>query len=256
MLGDALVLGYHAVSPDWPVPMAMHPDLLDRQLGTLVARGYAGVTFTEAATRRHRRPVVAVTFDDGLRSVLDRALPILRRHGLVGTVFVPTDHVGRETPVDWPTLDRHVGGPHEHELLPMSWADLRLLADEGWEISSHTCSHPHLPEIGDAQLEAELAGSRDAIEAELGLPCRAIAYPYGECDARVARATRRAGYTAGAALPTRIHRRHSMRWPRVGIWSSDNEPLFDVKTARIRRRRLDFWTGRLELVPRWRVGGP
>ena len=36
------------------------------------------------------RPAVAITFDDGYRSVLTNAAPILSRLGLVATMFVPT----------------------------------------------------------------------------------------------------------------------------------------------------------------------
>jgi peptidoglycan/xylan/chitin deacetylase (PgdA/CDA1 family) len=38
--------------------------------------------------------VVAITFDDGYRDNLTEALPSLVRHGLPGTIFVATDHIG------------------------------------------------------------------------------------------------------------------------------------------------------------------
>ena len=34
----------------------------------------------------------------------------------------------------------------------MSWAELRTLADAGWEIGSHTVTHPHLTQLDDATL--------------------------------------------------------------------------------------------------------
>lgn len=244
---DVLVLGYHAVSETWPAALALEPERLDAQLGLLVERGYRGATFTEAVTAPPARRTLAVTFDDGFRSVIDRALPILSRHGLPGTVFVPTDHVGRDAPMDWPTIDRWLGGPHERELMPMGWDDLRRLVDAGWEIGSHTRSHPHLPRQDDERARDELEGSRRVCEERLGTSCRSIAYPYGESDRRVLAAVRRAGYVAGAALPERIHRRHRLRWPRVGVWRRDPDALFEVKASRVRRRVLDFRTG----DPRW-----
>jgi peptidoglycan/xylan/chitin deacetylase (PgdA/CDA1 family) len=199
---------------------------------------------------------VAVTFDDGFRSVIEHALPILSLHGFVGTVFVATDHVGRDAPMDWPVIDRWIGGPHEHELLPLSWAELARLAAAGWEIASHTRSHPRLTELDDATLREELAGSREECEQRLGVSCRSLAYPYGVVDHRVMVATRRAGYLAGAALPARIHRVHRYRWPRVGVWPNDPPRVWEAKLSPLARRRLDLRTGVSSAVPQWRFGTP
>ena len=250
---DVLVLAYHAVSGTWPAALAIAPELLDAQIGMLIARGYRATTFTEAVTAPAGRKVLAVTFDDGLRSVIERALPILARHHVPGTVFVPTAYIDRGTPVDWPVLDQWIDGPHEHELAPMSWAELRTLVAHGWEIGSHTRSHAHLPQLGDERLRNELEGSRRDCEERLGISCRSIAYPYGDVDRRVASAADRAGYLAGAALPARIHRGERLRWPRVGIWRTDPASIFPVKASRLRRRLLDFPTGEMKWIPRWRL---
>ncbi len=220
----------------------------------LAELGYRSVTFTEAVTGSSARDTVAVTFDDGFRSVIDRGLPILSHYGFVATVFVPTDYVGRRGPADWPTLDRWIGGPHEDELAPMSWSDLSVLVEQGWEIGSHTCSHPRLGGLDSTPMFGELAKSRQACEQTLDIDCTSIAYPYGDVDQRVMAAARNAGYLAGASLPSRIHRAHRFRWPRVGIWRGDLEPIFHTKLSRIRRRHLDFRTGRLRVLPRWRFG--
>jgi peptidoglycan/xylan/chitin deacetylase (PgdA/CDA1 family) len=251
---DRLVLGYHAVSPTWPTALSIEPARLDAQLGVLVQRGYVGATFTEAVTAPPARKTLAVTFDDGFRSVFEYALPILSRHRLVGTVFVPTDYVGRDGPLDWPVLDQWIGGAHEHELTPMSWTEIGMLAAAGWEIASHTSSHRRLPRLDDESLRAELEGSRRECEERLGVSCRSIAYPYGEVDSRVMESARRAGYLAGAALPARIHRRHRFRWPRVGVWHNDPPRVFRTKASPIARRRLDLRTGGMSLLPRWRCG--
>jgi peptidoglycan/xylan/chitin deacetylase (PgdA/CDA1 family) len=46
------------------------------------------------AGRRRRRPVAAVTFDDGYADVYRNALPVLERKGIPAAVFVVTDLVG------------------------------------------------------------------------------------------------------------------------------------------------------------------
>lgn len=228
---DVLVLCYHAVSDSWPAMLAIPGERLERQLEYLLDRGYRGATFTEAVGDPPAHRTLAVTFDDGFRSVIDHAFPILSRLGLPGSVFVPTALVGRDGPQTWPGTDRWLGTSHEPELATMSWSDLRSLADAGWEIGSHTRTHPRLTELDGERLAAELRGSRDDCEKRLGRPCSSIAYPYGDVDERVVRAAAEVGYEAAAGLPLRLHRRSALRWPRVGIYRNDPFPRFEAKVA-------------------------
>ena len=223
-----VVLCYHAVSADWPAQLAVTPERFEQQLRLLVRRGYRGATFAQALSARK---ALAVTFDDGMRSVLDRAAPILRTLGLPATVFVPTDLVGGDGPMSWPGVERWLGSPHEHELVPLGWDELRLLRDEGWEIASHTRTHARLIKLGDAELREELEGSRARLEAELGEPCRTLAYPYGEADDRVIEAARAAGYEAACGLPTSFERTSMLAWPRTGVWRGDGPFSFRLKVA-------------------------
>ena len=249
-MGDVLVLCYHAVASDWPSALAVRADELERQLRLLVRRGYRGVTFEQAVAEPDDRPRVAVTFDDGYRSVLRRALPVLDRLGLPGTVFVPTDFVGREGPMRWPGIEEWIGGPHEPELTPMSWDELGLLRDAGWEVGSHTCSHPRVSRLDDAALARELGDSRRVCERRLG-PCRTLALPYGDGDARTLAAARDAGYVAVAGLPDGGAR--GPGWPRVGIYPADGPARFRLKVSRpVRRLRGSRAARRLELAARGR----
>lgn len=188
---DTLVLCYHAVSERWPADLSVTPAALRRQLAGLVRRGYRGVTFYEAVTEPAAGRRVAVTFDDGYLSVLELGAPILEELELPGTVFVPTDFMDRPEPMAWPGIDQWLEGPHRDELRPISWTDARDLTSRGWEIGSHTCSHPHLTTLDDATLERELLESRQACEEHLSVPCRSIAYPYGDVDRRVVEAAGR-----------------------------------------------------------------
>lgn len=246
-MNDALVLCYHAVSETWPAKIAVKPDQLEEQLRLLLRRGYSGATFTDAATAPANGKLLAVTFDDAFRSVLEYAFPLLSRLGLPGTVFVPTSFPGSEVSMEWPGIDEWVGGPYASELVPMSWEELRLLADAGWEVGSHTRSHPRLPQLDDARLAEELEGSRRDCEERLGTACRSLAYPYGDVDARVARAAEAAGYDAagpmlrgaavlrGSGLPVRVG------WPRVGIYLDDTPSRFRLKVSPGLRRLRTSW---------------
>jgi peptidoglycan/xylan/chitin deacetylase (PgdA/CDA1 family) len=231
-MSDVVVLCYHALSPDWPAQMSVTPERFEQQLRLLVGRGYRGATFAEAATAPPHRKTLAVTFDDGLRSVLERAAPVLEELHLPATVFVATELVGLGEPMSWPGVERWLDGPHASELVPLGWDALRALRDRGWEIGSHTRTHARLLGVDDARLAEELAGSRDRIEAELGGPCRTLAYPFGEADERVIAAARAAGYAAACGLPTSFERASALAWPRTGVWHSDGPVSFRLKVAR------------------------
>ena len=230
-MSDVVVLCYHAVSPDWPAQMSVTPERFEQQLKLLVGRGYRGATFAQAATAPPHPRTVAVTFDDGLRSVLERAFPVLERLGLKATVFVPTDLVGAE-PLSWAGVERWAGSPYEDELRPLDWDELRRLQAAGWEIGSHTRTHARLTTLDDAVLADELAGSRERLAAELGAPCRTLAYPFGEADERVIAAAGAAGYDAACGLPTSFRRASTLAWPRTGVWHSDGPASFRLKVAR------------------------
>ena len=235
-MSDSIVLCYHAVSERWAAPLSVTPANLERQLGLLTARGYRGVTFSELVSGRAEGRVVCVTFDDAYRSVLERALPIMARLGIPGTVFAPTAFVGRPEPMAWPGIDGWLGGPHEPELACMSWDDLRGLAAAGWEVGSHTRTHPHLTSCGDEQLREELEGSRADCGNGMGEPCTSLAYPYGDWDMRVAAVAEAAGYSAACTLPARLHTAAPLSWPRVGVYHVDDMRRFKLKVSPTLRR--------------------
>ena len=228
--GRSLVLCYHAVSDDWDVPLAVTVARLRDQLELLVKRGYRGVTFHEAVTAPPSGRSVAITFDDGFASVLELAFPILSSLGLVGTVFVVTDFVDDGQPLDWFEYAAW-RGVDERELRSLSWAELDRLAAAGWEVGSHTRTHPRLPQIDDEALATELRGSRAACERRLERPCRSIAYPFGDVDDRVVAATRAAGYEAAAALPVGLQGGETLHWPRTGVYRKDSLRRFRLKIS-------------------------
>jgi peptidoglycan/xylan/chitin deacetylase (PgdA/CDA1 family) len=118
-------------------------------------------------------------------------------------------------------------------LATLTWDELRGLAGRNVEIGSHTITHAHLPQLGDAELDRELSESRERIADELGRPCRFLAYPYGEQDERVREAARRAGYEAAFGLPGRGGERFAL--PRVGIYRGS--PLWRVAAKAALRPR-------------------
>jgi peptidoglycan/xylan/chitin deacetylase (PgdA/CDA1 family) len=82
----------------------------------------------------------------------------------------------------------------------MTWDEVRALRSRGFDIGSHTVSHPILTRISTGDLAWELTESKHVIERELQTPCEAIAYPNGgsaDVSPAVFAAARNAGYKLG-----------------------------------------------------------
>jgi peptidoglycan/xylan/chitin deacetylase (PgdA/CDA1 family) len=217
-----VVLCYHGLSDTWPDDTAVTPADFGAQVEYFLARGYRAATFTEALTAPPGPRTLVITFDDANESVLRLGAPLLERLGAPATIFVATDYPDSGRPMSWAGIDRWLGGPHEPELECLGWEPLRELAAGGWEIGSHTASHPLLTELDDAALARELAESKRICEERIGAPCYSLAYPYGLADGRVARAARGAGYAFAATVPTAPVVALPLLWPRVGVYRGEN----------------------------------
>lgn len=116
-------------------------------------------------------PRVSFTFDDGLASTL-LAAQTLEQYDYAGTAYITTDCVGVTSPTnncipDW---------PYSY----LTWPQISQLQDQyGWEIGSHSVTHPHFPELTQAQARDEMVNSYNALKAR-GFEPTAFAYPYGE----------------------------------------------------------------------------
>ncbi len=242
---DVLILCYHAVSASWNSPLAVKPEAFERQVAYLLARGWYPTTFAQAALQPSHPQTLAITFDDAYMSVFEHAAPILRRLGVPATIFVTTSRVPGGT-LRWQGIEHWIHTPQETELSALEWDQLAELTERGWEIGSHTRTHPHLTELDDEQLMLELKGSREDCAARLGRECISIAYPYGDVDARVARYAAAAGYLAGASLSSRLEPRGPHRQPRVGIYHADSWWRFRLKANRAVRelRATPLWLRR------------
>jgi peptidoglycan/xylan/chitin deacetylase (PgdA/CDA1 family) len=75
------------------------------------------------------------------------------------------------------------------ELTPQQW---KQISDDGFEVAAHTRTHPDLRGVRD--LNWEIAGSKQDLEAMLGRPVRTFCYPYGGTNNAVIAATRSAGF--------------------------------------------------------------
>jgi peptidoglycan/xylan/chitin deacetylase (PgdA/CDA1 family) len=239
-----LILCYHAISSSWPASLAVPEELLAQHVESLRSRGYQGFTLVEAERRRAAGTLpersVVVTFDDAYASTR-LAVPVLSAVGYPGTVFVVTRFTDSGELLRWPGIDQWCAGAHAHELRPLVWSELEELQAAGWEIGSHTVTHPRLPELDDDTLARELVDSRRTITARLG-SCETIAYPYGLADARIAAAASSAGYAAAVTLTGAHTVDTPFLRPRIGLYPHDSGLRMRVKLSAsftgLRRTRL------------------
>jgi peptidoglycan/xylan/chitin deacetylase (PgdA/CDA1 family) len=72
----------------------------------------------------------------------------------------------------------------------------------GWEVDSHTLTHPNLTAVSPARLWQEVHTSRVVLQRLFHVPVDFFCYPSGDFDAAVVAAVRRAGYLgATTTLP-------------------------------------------------------
>lgn len=246
-MNDLLILCYHAVSEDWPTEFAVSPAQLRSQLRFLLRRGYRPATLSAALDRAPGRKTLVVTFDDAFTSVLEKGFPVLEELAVPATVFVPTAYVEGEEALRWASLEQWAGTPFAGELGCMSWSDLRLLADAGWEIGSHSHTHQRLTTLADEELDAELTGSRVRCEKEIACPCRTLAYPFSAYDRRVMDRAHAAGYEAAVILDNHLAipsgslarpggDREMFGLLREGVYRRDGWPRLLAKTSPLARR--------------------
>jgi peptidoglycan/xylan/chitin deacetylase (PgdA/CDA1 family) len=210
--GPVPILMYHVIAkaphraaePELWVP----PKRFRAQLARLARAGYHGVTLSQVWAAWHggpglpRRPVV-VSFDDGYDDQFTVAAPALRRLGWPGVINLQVDNL------------RAKGGLTPH--------DVRGLLARGWELAAHTFTHPDLTQVGAAQLEREVAGSRAALRHRFGVPVAFFCYPSGRYDATVEQAVRKAGYRGATTTQAGLARPGGDRFalPRIRVLPED-----------------------------------
>jgi peptidoglycan/xylan/chitin deacetylase (PgdA/CDA1 family) len=126
------------------------------------------------------------------------------------------------------------------EALP-SRADLALYRRSGIVVGSHCMTHPHMSQLSDEQLRAEVVDSRSVLEDVSGSPVLHFAYPYGDHGRREVAAVSRAGYRS--AVSVRKGNRHAksdlFRLRRIPVRSS-SRPDWLRKTFTL-RWHLDYY---------------
>ena len=164
-----------------------------------------------------------LTFDDGYLGVYEHAAPVLERLGWPAVLFLVSQRLGQRD--DWCRTDPNNSDGATHPLMSLEQA--LELGRRGFELQSHTRTHPDLTTLSDAALAEELAGSRQELEAALGRPVEYLAYPYGRHDERVMAAARQAGYRAAFSTRSGFNRRQvdPFQIRRLDIYGTDTPAM-------------------------------
>jgi peptidoglycan/xylan/chitin deacetylase (PgdA/CDA1 family) len=195
------ILSYHKIGAPaaggWETWYYVPESIFEQQLRTVASGGFEFIDlprFYRGLEDAGSLPAKSalVTFDDGYRNNLTAALPVMRRLGVPGVVFVPTEYIGRNNGWDY------LKSPEPEEMI-CTWDELRELERGGVMIESHSASHPSFSTLSEVEHERELREAKEALEMGLGRKVEFFAYPYGDAGLDFARSQRlleKVGYRA------------------------------------------------------------
>ena len=175
----AVVLYYHDVPAERRAAFGRQLDLLQRRMR--IVDPLEPSSTTSAAH-------VAITFDDGLVSYADNAVPELSARGIPSAVFVPSGFLNH--PPSWVTDGRFNLDVER----VMNEDQLRALPSDLVRVGSHTATHPDLTRLTSDELTRELRESRETLETIVGRPVKTLSFPFGSYSDAVVEACREAGY--------------------------------------------------------------
>ena len=232
------ILMYHHVVPTDEVaahaPFSVSHQLFASQLDWLQQWGFMTISLSElfdsqgsSARRNFRKKPVVITFDDCPASLLDFAIPELKRRGMTATFFAVAGKDGGRN--DW---DADQGTP---QVRLMNADELKKLAEQGFEIGSHSFSHAKLRQCAPDTIDRELQQSRQILEQATGRSVRFLAYPYGEYPPDYAQHARNMGYEGAVSIfsnaSTVLADPYCMR--RILVHEGDGAARFRFKLSRL-----------------------
>ncbi len=171
------ILAYHGVVGGDPDLYDVDIESFSVQMSFLYENGYNVLPLSHAILRMRKDTVlpktVVLTFDDGHRSFLELALPVLNRYRFPSTVFIPTGCIGTElkcSDIKYPVMTRE---------------ELERCREKKIEIGSHSVTHPDLTRLTYDQIKYEIDQSHNDLVGLFGDTELYFAYPFGLLDDRV-----------------------------------------------------------------------
>jgi peptidoglycan/xylan/chitin deacetylase (PgdA/CDA1 family) len=225
MRSRVTVLTYHAIgecpAADDPAELFMPLRLFESQMKFL-ARWRKVIPLGAAVTGVDHgvRPTVAVTFDDGYRSVMEHAAPILSRLSIPATVFVPTKWIGLHN-----TWDKPYGCP-----LDILGADELVAAEKaGIRIESHGHAHIDYETSSAEEVRCDIRQSLEQLTDILGRRPAFLAYPFGRSSPEARRIAAEEGLSAAFSISRPAAGPYGIE--RVGLRPAHGLGVFALKTS-------------------------
>ena len=168
--------------------LTIEPGQFAQQMQWLDENGYVPITtlewlcWCESAAPIPAKPIL-ITFDDAYDDLTTYAFPVLRERKFKATVFVPTAYLGQSN-----IWDQRRGSP---SIALMNAETIREWAAKSIEFGGHSRTHLELDNIDTTTLDDEIAGNREDLEKIIDAPVVAFAYPYGNHNPEVRKATGR-----------------------------------------------------------------
>ncbi len=196
------VLLYHRFGRQVSDSMTVKTGTFESQLHELAERGYKVIPLRQLADHLAAQGAplparsVAITVDDGHRSVYTELLPVVLRNRIPVTLFIYPSAISNAR-------------------YALTWQQLRELKATGlFDIQSHTYWHPNfarekrrlLPSAYKLFVDTQLINSRKALEGHLGGKVNLLAWPFGIHDSELEERARKAGYIAAFTLERRAAR--------------------------------------------------
>lgn len=189
----------------------------EQQMRFLTEQGYHSILFEDLGNPLPEKPIM-ITFDDAFRSVYETAVPIMKKYGMKGNVFLPTKYVEE-------------GHPHF-----MTWNMIKELYDEKFfDVAAHTHSHVDIRTLSYEMMKNELETSNSLIRNRIGKEADCFCMPYGTYNASSIRDLRKA-YSYRflfACYYGGINEKKLKKGilPRIGISNDDTMEVFANKLS-------------------------
>jgi peptidoglycan/xylan/chitin deacetylase (PgdA/CDA1 family) len=184
-----VVLYYHDIA-------SRHRPLFSRQMDILLRWTTPVAPHSREISQPGER-FTAVTFDDGLESVVENALPELELRKIPSTIFIVPDSLGR-APIWMDASSDQVSSPRV-----MSREQLLSVNASLVTVGSHSLTHPNLTKVGIAEATRQISESRTALREILAREVWLFSFPYGAFNQNLIECCRGAGYErVFTSLPT------------------------------------------------------
>lgn len=221
---DPVVLLYHAIEEsEWP--WSVSPQVFEKQIAWLKAH-HTVVTLDDVVAHAKGEKVlpkgaVAITFDDGYRDTVEKALPILKKHGVPATLFLTSDL----------SVSEPFGGAErisEEGVRELAKSDLMQIEAHGHEHLKLTAYEDEKSAVFD-----EWQKCTEVVERLTGSKPKYLAYAYGAKSQKLYDLANGFGFTAAfTAHEGTVKKGDDLRGlRRVLVDSTMSFTLFKLRTS-------------------------